>query len=259
MIENEKFDIFIAYYGNKDTGSEKCAHDIYDFLKNKEIFHGRNVRAYFHPETNPYGRFEDTPLIVARTPLFLMVVDKKIKRTVDGQLARQRDDGSLSNIYEEVRTFHDSPMYRSPGGDSASKLYITDDFSFKEAERLHPIFSGRTALNTKTEVLEWITFFYKNTYVSRLYSYYKYLANNKKEEFIKGDWVSEAEEIWNYTLDEGLARTLMIYYIMKSDDGDEESTRRLRFFYDRLISSPRLERSTQNILGKIKVKFFNFT
>ncbi len=255
MIDNEKFDIFIAYYGNKNAGSEGSAHELYEYIKDKEFYPGRAVKAYFHPETNPYGRFEDTPLIVARTPLFLMVVDKNIKRTVDGQLARQRDDGSLSNIYEEVRTFHDSPMYKSPGGDSAAKLYITDDFSFKDAERLHPIFSGRTALSTKTTVWQWITYFYQNTYISRLYNYYKYLASNKKEDFIKGDWSIEAEEIWNYTLNEGLGRTLMIYYIMKVDLGDKECMRKLQAIYHKLTSSSKLDLSTQNILNRIKAKY----
>ncbi len=256
MIENEKYDIFIAYHGNKSTGSESSAYELYEYIKDKEVYPGRAIRVYFHPETNPYGRFEDTPLIVARTPLFLMVVDKKIKRTVDGQLARQRDDGSLSNIYEEVRTFHDSPMYKSPGGDSAAKLFIADDLTFKEAERLHPIFSGRTALDTKTAVWDWITYFYQNTYISRLYNYYKYLANNKKEDFIKGDWVREAEDVWKYTLDEGLARTLMIYYIMKADLGEKESVVGLQLMYDKMKSLPRLESSTQNILYRIKAKYY---
>ena len=255
MIEDEKFDIFIAYYGNKNMGSENSAHDLYDFLKNKEIYSGRTIKAYFHPQTNPYGRFEDTPMIVARTPLFLLVVDKKIKRTVHGQLAGYRNDGSLSNVYEEVRTFHDSPMYKSQGGDLAARLYITDDFSIKEAESLHPIFSGRPALNTKTAVLDWITYFYQNTYVSRLYNYYKYLAKSKKDDFLKGDWSDEAEEIWHYTSDEGIGRTLMIYYIFKSDSGDKEATRKLIDIYYKLVSFPELEMSTQGLLERIKAKY----
>lgn len=255
MIENEKFDVFIAYYGNRDTGSESSAHALYEYINNKEIYSGRYIRAYFHPITNPYGRFEDTPLIVARTPMFLLVVDKNIKRTVDGQLARQRNDGSLSNIYEEVRTFHDSPMYKSPGGDSAAKLFITDDFDFKSAECLHPIFSGRTALSTKQEVVEWIGYFYRKTYISRLYTHYKYLANNQIDEFLKGDWVEEAEDIWRCVYDEGIGRTLMIYYIMKADSGNQTAIHRLQLIYKKFNSLSALDSSTRNLLNKIRVKF----
>lgn len=41
MIENEKYDIFIAYHGDKSTGSESSAREIYEYLKGKEIYQGR--------------------------------------------------------------------------------------------------------------------------------------------------------------------------------------------------------------------------
>lgn len=252
MIENEKFDVFIAYYGNKYTGSENKAHELYEHIKTKEVYPGKTIKPYFHPVTNPYGRFEDTPLIVARTPMFVMVVDKKIKRTVEGQILRHREDGSLSNIYEEIRTFHDSPMYKNLGGDQAARLFITDDFNVKDAEYLHPIFSGRTALSSKEDVVDWITYFYRNTYVTRLYNHYKYLAKNKKDDFIKGEWVKEAEEIWRYTCDENIGRTLMIYYIMKADSGNREYVYRLRQMYEKYSCMFGLEPSTLSILDRIK-------
>ncbi len=255
MTENQKFDIFIAYHGNKNIGSEYKAHELYEYLKNKEIYPGRIIKPYFHPVTNPYGRFEDTPLIVARTPMFVFVVDKSIKMNSDGQLIKHREDGSLSNIYEEVRTFHDSPMYKSIGGDHAAKLFITDDFDFKKAERLHPIFSGRTALNTKEGVLDWITYFYQNPYLERLHTYYKYLANNNKAEFIKGDWVEEAEDVWQYTGNENIGRCLMVYYIMKADSGDRDAVYQLQHMYKKYFCIDKLDESTQNLLKIIREKY----
>ena len=250
MIENEKFDIFIAYYGNKDMGSEYCANELYEYINNKEIYPGKRIKAYFHPVTNPYGRFEDTPLIVARTPLFLLVADKNIKRTSEGQLSRQRDDGSLSNVYEEVRTFHDSLMYKSPGGDNAVKLYITDDFSFKAGECLHPMFSGKTALRSKEDVVEWIIYFYRNTYISRLYTSYKYLVNTQIEEFKKGEWVKEAEDIWSCLSDVRIGRTLMTYYVM--DLKSNTSKRRFKEIYKELNSLPEIDLETRKFLDIIR-------
>ena len=255
MMENERFDIFIAYYGNSENGSERSARELYDYIKQREIYPGKPIRAYFHPVVNPYGRFEDTPLIVARTPMFLLVVDKNIKRTVDGQMIQYRNDGTLSNVFEEVRTFYDSPMHKSYGGDSAAKLFITDGFSCKDGEKLHPLFSGRTALCTKEAVCEWITYFYRNTYISRLYAHYKYLASNCKEDFLNGDWVREAEEIWEYVFDEGIGRTLMIYYIMKADSGSEIAIRKLKHMYDRFSGVDVLEPSTNDILRRIRSKY----
>ena len=255
MIENEKFDVFIAYHGNQSVGSEYKARELYEYLKTKELYPGRKIKPYFHPATNPYGRFEDTPLIVARTPLFVLVVNKNIKRTIDGQLIRHREDGSLSNIFEEVRTFHDSPMYKRKDGEQAAKLFITDGFDFKEAEQLHPIFSGIIGFSAQDAVLDWITYFYRNTYLQMLYSHYKYLANDKKNDFIKGDWVAEANEIWQYTFDENIGRTLMIYYITRADCGSHEAVRQLQLMYKRYYGVAGLDKSTQNILQMIKDKY----
>ena len=255
MIQNEKFDIFIAYHGNRTTGSERRAHELYEYIKNKEVFPGKTIKPYFHPETIPYGRFEDTPLIVARTPMFILVVDKNVKRTVDGQICMYREDGSLSNVYEEIRTFHDSPMYKNMGGDQAARLLITDDLGFKEAECLHPIFSGRTALNSNDAVVDWIRYFYQNIYVVRLYNHCKYLATHRQDDFAKGEWVREAEEIWGYTNDENIGRTLMIYHMMAAKSGNRESIRRLRIMYEKYNCMVGLEVSTLNTLDIIRSNF----
>lgn len=253
MINNEKFDIFIAYYGSTTNGSESKAHELYKYLINKEIFPDKKIKPYFHPITNPYGRFEDTPLIVARTPMFVLVTDKKIKKNIDGQILMYRENGTLSNIYEEIRTFHDSPMYKSFGGDQAVKLFLTDDFNVKEAEHLHPVFSGRSALKSKEAVSEWIIYFYKNTYLSRLYKQYKYLIQNNLEDFTSGYWVSEAEEMWQYTYDEDIGRILMIYYTMQaSQTENKDALCRLRLFYDKYHLLEGLSTRTQNVLKQIR-------
>ena len=83
-------------------------------------------------------------MIVARTPMFVLVVDKNIPTNEDGQLIRHRADGSLGNLFEEVQTFHDS-VYKNHGDKNVAKLFIADSFDFKAAERLHPIFGPMQA------------------------------------------------------------------------------------------------------------------
>lgn len=257
MTNIEKFDVFIAYYGNRITGSEKEARELYDYLIKMEIFPGRSIRPYFHPVTNPYGRFEDTPLIVARTPMFLFVVDKSIKRTDDGQIICYREDGTLSNIYEEVRTFHDSVYKKNFGGDQAGKLFITDDFNVKDAERLHPVFSGRTALMSKDEVADWIAYFYRNTYLEIIYKNCKYLAENRQEEFEKGYWINEAKTFWDYTHDERIARILMIYCItvLEKDSENKEYKNYLKVLYDHYKLNRNLASNTQKLLEVVRFKY----
>ena len=84
--ENDKYDIFIAYYGNAVQGSERKAREIYDYINGAKIGPNKYIHAYFHPAVNPYGNFDETPMIVARTPMFLLVADKNIPTSGDGQL-----------------------------------------------------------------------------------------------------------------------------------------------------------------------------
>lgn len=234
MRENDKFDIFIAYYGNENTGSERYARLLYECLKEHEIYPGRKIRPYFHPLTRPYGKFEETPVIVSATPMFVLVVDKNILNVFDGQISRYRKDGAFSYLYDEVSAFHTSTMYKLPGGDQASRLLIVDDFNFVKAASLHPIFGGKTAMTSNEAVVDWVKHFYNNAYVQRHYLKYKALASTRKDEFIKGLWTSEAEELFEHTGDENIGRSLIIYYVMRHDAGDGSALAKMRRIVDNL-------------------------
>lgn len=250
--EDEKYDIFIAYYGNKLNGSENSARELFEQINNMQLTPNKRIRAYFHPAINPYGSFEETPMIVARTPMFLLVADKNIPTSRAGQLPKQRPDGTLSNLYEEVRTFHDSFMYKTHGGDKAVKVFIADNMSFKAAECLHPVFGGKTALTSCSEVQGWIRDFYLNTYIERLSANYKYLANAKPDEFLQGDWISEAEEVWQAMPDERIGRSLLVYYTIKTQKADASAKKRLSGLYREFYRMSRLDSNTRILLEKVR-------
>lgn len=249
--ENDTFDVFIAYYGNRETGSETRAQEIYKRINNVRIGPNKYIRAYFHPAVNPYGSFEETPMIVARTPLFLLVVDKYIPTNSAGQLLKHRQDGTLSNLFEEVRSFHDSVMYKSVGGDMAAKVFIADDMDFKAAECLHPVFSGRLALRTHDEVLQWITHFYSGTYIDRLFRKYEYLAKERRGEFLQGAWVPEAEEVWRTMRSECIGRSLLIYYLYRSWQGDRNAEKQIRVLEREFSEFRNLDSKTLRVLDMV--------
>lgn len=122
MLEDEQFDVFLAYYGNSQNGSENAARELYNFLSNQRNVNGHPLRVYFHPETKKYGQYGETPRVVARTPMFLLVVNKGIPRNDAGQLSKYRENGTLREVYEEVNTFHHS-VYKA-GGVMMQPVYI---------------------------------------------------------------------------------------------------------------------------------------
>ena len=254
MHHIDKYDLFIAYYGNAQAGSEKQAREIYNQIQGAQIAPGKYIRAYFHPFTNPYGSFEETPMIVARTPLFLLVVDRNIPTNDVGQLLRHRKDGSLGNLFEEVQTFHDS-VYRNHGDKNVAKLYISDSFDFKAAERLHPIFGGTIALNSSNQVLEWIRHVYPSVHCGQVYRKCTNLINHKREEFWAGKWVAEAEELWRLYRNEPLGRTLLIYHLYHADQGSPVSLRRLGTLCNELRNAQILEDRTCEVLVYVERKY----
>lgn len=249
--QNDKYDIFIAYYGSKEQGSEQKAQEIYEYINNAQIAPQKHIRVYFHPAVNPYGSFEETPLIVARTPMFLLVADKNIPTNVHGQLLKSRDDGTLRNLFEEVMSFHDSVMYKGIGGDMAAKVFIADDMDPKKAERLHTVFSGKTSLKRYEDVLDWITHFYTYTYIDRLWKGYEYLAQTKPNEFLEGAWVQEAEDIWRSMKSEKIGRSLLIYYKIKARQGSYNARRHVQKLEQEFAVFDRLESKTVELLNRL--------
>ena len=257
MNEDAQFDLFLAYYGNQTNGTEAAAHALYQEINGISLGKGRRLSCYFHPVTNPHGIFEETPLVVARTPLFLLTVDQDIPRNAAGQLSRQREDGTLRNVFEEVQTFHNSPMYKDYGSEETAKLIIADQMSFKEAEQLHPIFSGKVAFTDAREVISWIQNFYRLTYPCRLYQKAKYLAQDRAflPRFLEGEWVEKAREWWRISQYEDLGRILLIYYCERRKDGPE-FLQNARQCYRELAALPDINEKTRGTMAALRAILF---
>lgn len=166
MNINDQFDIFIAYHGDEATGSQKQAQKLYYELHNKSLPNGRKIRAYFHPITNPYGKFSETPRIVQRTPLFVLVVNENVPRNSVGQLLEADETGTEKYLYGEVDAFRTN--YRKSKRGQVAKVVICGKLTYAEAEQLDPMFGGTTAFkieeqNVFDRVREWIANQLKNT------------------------------------------------------------------------------------------------
>ncbi|MBQ9521685.1 MAG: hypothetical protein IJR72_03845 [Oscillospiraceae bacterium] len=215
MTRDEKFDVFIAYHGNKYKGSEAQAQMLYEKIKGIPLIGGKKNRPYFHPEVNRYGSFKQTPEIVRRTPLFLLVVNKNIPRDQYGGLLDVRDDGTWSYLYGEVSAFHTSRMYECCSTKDAAKVFITDDFSHTLAQQLHTIFSDTIALSTENEVIDWIQNFYQNSYPSVLCNQFRFLVKRSRDDLWRSGWADEAEFYWKNCRIEEIAKLLLAFYCEK--------------------------------------------
>lgn len=107
-ILNKKIDLFIAYHGDKNSGSLKYAEKIYEEIKNSNL----NIEVYLHSITNPNGQFSTTPIIVQHSKLFLLVVTELIPRSEDNLILTQDDKGFKKRLFEEIEAFSESDSYR---------------------------------------------------------------------------------------------------------------------------------------------------
>ena len=253
MNEDDNFDLFLAYFGNVKSGSEAEAKELYEEIEGIQIGRNRFLRCYFHPVTNPQGVFEETPLTVARTPLFLLTVNQNVPRNQFGQLSRQREDGMLRNVFEEVQTFHNSPMYKDHGGEESAKLYITDvsKFTFKEAENLHPIFSGKIAFSSPDQVKEWVRRFYRLTYPDRLYRKAQKMAYSEISTFLRGEWVIDAQKWWDISRLESLGKILLAYYGHYARD-DINYRLKARQCCEELKALPAVDPKTEEVIRNVE-------
>jgi hypothetical protein len=244
--DNQEYDVFIAYYGNSTTGSENSARQLYGQLNNLKIGPDRFVRVYFHPVVNPIGSYENTPNIVARTPMFVLVADKGIPRTPQGQLIEYREDGTRSNLFDEVYATKNTFGMRY-GRRNNVKVFLSDDMSFKEAEDLHASFIGTTALSSFRDVREWVYHYLENE-PQTILDEYQNMAIRDPERFMRGQWLDKVKTAWLTFRDQRVARILMIYYIAKIEKGDSTYLPPLKELYQQVAKMRYLDSKTRDTL-----------
>ena len=159
MPENQRYDLFIAYHGDANGGTQSAAEAVYRAVHGFTTPGGHTVKAYFHPVTNPFGEFEVTPMIAARTPLFLFVAGPGVPVTDDGQLQMRNEQGILRNIYDEVQSFHNT-QYKQPRGETAARIFAVGGLGTKQAERLHPMFSGKVVFTAPEQLRAWLIHYF---------------------------------------------------------------------------------------------------
>ena len=153
-LDDKNFDVFIAFHGDEETGSVQIAREIYYFLMEN------GIESYFHPVTNPNGKFSETPRYVMRSKLFLLVANSNIPTNSAGQIPPKDSNGNIKYLYEEIEAMR-STNRTAIGMIAKCRLFICDDFDNSEANKLDPCFSGATYFkyrdtNWKKQVLDWI-------------------------------------------------------------------------------------------------------
>ena len=110
-ITTKKFDIFIAYHGNENSGSLTYAEEIYHLLKEKRV-DGRKLEVFLQTEVNGTGQFSVTPQIAQNSSLFLLVASNIIPREENGTILQKDSQGLEKRLYQEVNAFAESIFYR---------------------------------------------------------------------------------------------------------------------------------------------------
>jgi len=88
----------------------------------------------------------------------------------------------------------------------------------------------------------------------RLYEEVKLLVDDSHL-FLMGNWVDEAEGIWQVCHHEGIGRCLLLFYCEKAFRGDARAHMRAEEIYQVLVSIPYCDTSTQKMLTAIKEKY----
>lgn len=149
-----KWDVFIAYYGGKERGTQLQAELLYHRLNGYQFKNGHRLRVYQQTCCNRDGVFGRTPEIVRQSRVLLLVADKHIPVEPDGSLLQRNAQNELKNLYEEVFAFSQSPSFRSNFEGAVCCVILCDDMTEKAAERLSYIFAGRVCRRWRDEVPE---------------------------------------------------------------------------------------------------------
>lgn len=136
----EQFDIFLAYHGDKITGSERQAENLFRIL---ETFYvgKRKLNIFFYPLTNMGKPFGLTPNIVQKCKIFLLVANENIPIDNFGHLMEFDSNRTKKRLFEEVFAFSESPLYRT-SQKSPARVVVCQNLSVQSAQLLHPIFNG---------------------------------------------------------------------------------------------------------------------
>ena len=178
-----KYDIFIAYHGDEETGSLVEANTLYNFLNSFHKASGDPLTVFFCPVTGRGLSFGETPLYVQKSKIFLLVANEKIPTQDDGIIDKYDEDDERKRLYEEINAFQESDNYRKSFLDTA-RVIITGRLTYKKAGKLHPIFNGKQHFLMEREQD-------KELLIS-------FISSVLKEEIIQGDKIENKKNCFNF-------------------------------------------------------------
>ena len=145
---DNQWDVFIAYYGGAEKGTQKQAELLFDHLNNQKLINGHELKVYQHTRLNREGSYGITPAIVKNSSIFILLVDSNIPKNKNNALAEFGDTGRKP-LYAEVQAFYRSKSYNIPCLKDLPycPIIVCDDImTDRAAEDLDYIFQERAVL-----------------------------------------------------------------------------------------------------------------
>lgn len=146
--EHDKWDVFIAYYGGAEKGTQTQAEALFDRLNEQPLINGHKLKVYQHTRINAVGSYGITPAIVKNSSIFILLVDSNIPKNENNALL-EFDDTGRKPLYAEVQAFRRSKSYNIPCLNDLPycPIIVCDDImTARDAEELDCIFQEKGVL-----------------------------------------------------------------------------------------------------------------
>lgn len=190
----------------------------------------RCISAYLHGDIHKYA---NNPISTISLP------NRTIPSIACGKSAPQSGDSysDIGVIYYEWRS--DNNTYVRAYRWSPKTGFIEDSAYVYNIDKQYyfPMICDYDSLDNKT---------------NRLINLVKNLAHNQPNEFMKGEWVKEAETVWQSNHNETIGRSLLLFFYNKSKSGFNSELQKVKKIYYELELIPNCEPNTRALLNEIK-------
>ena len=195
----------------------------------------REVSAYLHGDIHKYA---NNPIQKISTP------NRTIPSIACSKSAPQSGDGysDIGVVYYEWKS--DNNTYVQAYRWSSKSGFVEDSSYYYEINNrfYFPMLYNRENIIDRTESL-----------LGRV----KSLAQNQQADFMVGEWVDEAEEIWQENHPEAIGRSLLLFYYNKAKIGMYNEMLRARCIHRELKQMEKLEHKTVRMLDETEQYLFS--
>ncbi len=196
------------------------------------IIDRRDISVFMHGDIHKYA---NNPIQKISTP------NKSVPSIACGKSAPQSGDiySDIGVVYYEWK--NDNNVYIQAYKWS-TKGFIENSAYYYDINKRYSfpmLFSNNAIEKRKTNIVKML----------------KYLAKNDPERFMIGDWISEAEYVWNLDKNEVVGRSLLLYYYKKTKSGDSSFFSKAKDFYNDLKLIRNCEAKTNQMLNQTRDLF----